>query len=177
MQIARALALVVLFCACTRPSADAAADSSATATGAVGSQPAATADTASDRRAADRLWAQVAEAFKRGDASAVASLYTEDGAIINEGGEMRGGAAIRSQFAGAFTQTTYKTFDRAPDRFESHGELAIEEGIGGGTTEPKDKSAAPTSSKVRYLAVLKRQPNGGWLFHRVVTVPLSPPAK
>ena len=68
MQIARALALVVLFGACTRPAADAAADSSATATGAVGSQPAAPADTASDRQAADRLWAQAAEAFKRGDA-------------------------------------------------------------------------------------------------------------
>ena len=171
MQIARALALVVFFAACAQPAADTAVDSTA-------QRVAPPVDTAGDRQAAERLWAHTAEVFKRGDAAAFSEVYTEDAALITERGETRGLPTIRSNFEQVFLRTVYRSFEHTVDRFESDGQVAFEEGTVGGDTELRSTPGKVSATRLRYLAVYKRQPNGGWLFHRVVTVPqLSPAAK
>jgi len=131
-------------------------------------------DSAAARPATERLWADVAGIFLRGDSEAIPTVYTEDAALITEQMEIRGRAAIRANFEGVYSRIIYRSFEHTTERFETDGEMAIGQGVFGGTTEAKEEPGVTTSTSMRYVIVYKRQPDGRWLFHYVVTLPRLP---
>jgi uncharacterized protein (TIGR02246 family) len=119
-----------------------------------------TAAAADDVRAAvDAGNAAFKAAFLKGDANAVADLYTEDGEVIAPGAPLaRGRPAISGAWQKAM-DSGVKDLTLATEKVESAGDLAVE--TGKVTLVAKDGSA----SHARYLVVWKRT-DGTWQLHR-----------
>jgi uncharacterized protein (TIGR02246 family) len=100
-----------------------------------------------------------AEAFGRGDAPAVAALYTEDALLVPPGSPLvRGRSAIAAFWQGSIDAgTTAVTLETA--EVEAAGGLAVE--IGTARLVAKDGAIA----EARYLVVWK-QLGGRWYLHR-----------
>ena len=100
-----------------------------------------------------------AAAFLRGDAEAVAELYTEDGQLIPPGSEVvTGRSAIAAFWKGAI-DAGVKDLVLTTVQVESAGDLAYE--VGTVRIVAKDDQV----SEDRYLVVWKRE-NGKWQLHR-----------
>jgi uncharacterized protein (TIGR02246 family) len=98
-------------------------------------------------------------AFLRGDARAVADLYTENAQVIAPGAPVaRGRSAIAAAWQKAM-DAGVKDLKLDTADVESSGDLACETG----TVRLVAKDGAPTEG--RYVVVWKRT-NGKWMLHR-----------
>jgi uncharacterized protein (TIGR02246 family) len=112
------------------------------------------------RNAIEAANAQFAAACRRGDARALAELYTEEGQLYppNEN-IVRGRAAIET-FWKAALDAGAKDIELKTVEVEDHGDLAVE--AGAYTMYGKDRA---TLERGKYLVVWKRV-GGKWKLHR-----------
>jgi uncharacterized protein (TIGR02246 family) len=111
--------------------------------------------------AADRKFE---EAFNRGDAAAVAAMYTPDGAVLPPGAARADGReAIERFWRGAIDAGAGEIALR-PEEVVEAGDLAYE--VGSATLKPRAGGAPPAS--VKYVVVWRRGQDGVWRLHRDV---------
>lgn len=109
--------------------------------------------------------AKFVDAVKNGDASALASFYTDDAIVLPDDGKMIVASPAKVEelwidyFKAGIKAATLESVD-----IERIGDAAIETGRFTLTTEPEGKP--PTTSKGKYLVVWKRRPDGSWKLYR-----------
>ena len=115
--------------------------------------------------------AQIASAFKRGDATALANFYTSEAQLLPANSDfVRGAAAIRTFWQSAIdtglTGASLETID-----VEGHGDTAIEIGryrlLAAGDV---------VADQGKYIVVWKND-NGAWKLHRDIWTTSVVPAK
>ena len=116
------------------------------------------------RAAIDAANAKFSEAFARGDAKALAAMYTPDAIAFPPDSEMiRGNEAI-----GNFWKTTRDTGVQSATLTTvdvgRSGDVAYEVGKVSLTIQPVGKEATTAADK--YVVVWKRQSDGSWKLHR-----------
>lgn len=115
------------------------------------------------RKAIETANAQWTAAFNRGDATAVAALYTDDATVMPPESEMiRGRQGIREFWQGAI-QGGLKDAVLTTVEVRASGGMAYEIGKFSLTVHPKDQ--APKMISGKYAVVWKRQADGGWKLH------------
>lgn len=125
------------------------------------------------RKAVEAANAEWVAAFNRGDAVAVAALYTEGATLMPPDREMvRGRQGIQEFWQGAI-QRGLKDAVLTTVEVQADGNTAYEIGRVSLTVHAKDQAPKPISSK--YVVVWKRQANGSWKLH--VDIWNSTPAK
>lgn len=98
-------------------------------------------------------------AFARGDARAVAALYTTDGQVLPPGGGRAAGREAIAAFWQAAMDDGARVGALETGEVESAGDLAYEVG------QVELLTADGTVAQSRYLVVWKRE-DGGWKLHR-----------
>lgn len=133
----------------------------------------------SARTAIEANTKQFTEAFNKGDAAAVANLYTTDARMLPPNSEMvEGRANIQKFWQGAIT-AGMKLESLETLHVETQGNIAVE--IGRYTTTLSVAGGTPTTDKGKYVVVWKRE-GGSWklavdIFNTsvpLVAVPKSP---
>jgi uncharacterized protein (TIGR02246 family) len=99
-------------------------------------------------------------AYNRGDATAVASLFTDSAKL----GPDRGRGAIQANLKRAFAKTNYNGTGRL-ETIREIGELAVGWGVDTCIETPKP-NGTPVTTIERWLVVFERQPDGRWLISR-----------
>jgi uncharacterized protein (TIGR02246 family) len=120
------------------------------------------AETAGDVAAIRAVSDARAEAFRRGDAAGIAIHFTDDGLLMAPGSPaQRGREAVRAYYQSLFD--AYEAgLESGYEEVEVSGDLAVGRGFAKVTLRPR--TGGPTTvSTAKYLNVLRRQPNGGWL--------------
>ncbi len=128
-------------------------------------------DPAAVRTAIEGVLGQFSAAMKRGDAAAVATLFTDDGQYITAAtkGFVTGRAAIEEVFAARFKTTRFVEVTITTASVEVEGDTAYEIGTNRLVVQVGD--AAPVTRTGRYLTVWVRQPDGGWRIREDAIVP------
>ena len=116
------------------------------------------------RTAIEAANAKFSEAFARGDAKALAAMYTADAIAFPPDSEMiRGNEAI-----GNFWKTTRDSGVQSATLTTvdvgRSGDVAYEVGKVSLSIQPAGKE--PTTAAAKYLVVWKRQSDGSWKLHR-----------
>ena len=128
-----------------------------------------------NRAAIEKAGAAFAEAFNRGDISAVASMYDEGAIVLPPGeGVVQGRAAIENLWKAA-RDSGMGSLSFAVLDVRSSGDFIAEVGTADFTMKPA--SGAESAEKVKYLVVWKRQPGGGWKLFRDIWNAMPPPKK
>jgi len=128
--------------------------------------------------ALDKLAADWAAAFAKGDAKALAGFYTENAVRVSDGGKAVGRAAIEKEFVSNFAgpwKGTKITINVGSTQQVST-DVAVNEGtyeVTGALT-PEGKAAPPL--KGAYLNTIVKK-GGAWILASNVALPSQPPAK
>ena len=124
----------------------------------------ATPVAADDVRAAiDQTNARVVEAFKAGDAAAIAGFYSEDAKMLPpDATEVAGRAAIQ-QFWQSWLDDGLKNLTLEAIEVEADGDLAYE--VGNFSIEAPAENDAMATATGNYLVVWKRASGGDWQLH------------
>lgn len=105
--------------------------------------------------------ARWAEAFKRGDYQAIGSLYTEDGTLLQPGGErVRGRAAIVNYFTNGYAGKPPATVSFSNFEFYGNDEAV---------TEISDATITSHDGKLEYIGkqtLIFLKQDGVWKLHR-----------
>lgn len=129
--------------------------------------PAPTVDLAAARvaiAAANKSWD---DNYLKGDAAAVAAIFTEDAASLPPGRPtIRGRAAIEADIKAELDSTKYTASVDTTDELIAAGEYVVE--IGSWSSKGTFKSGKPTNEGGRWMAVWKRDATGAWKTYRVV---------
>lgn len=109
-----------------------------------------------DIQAADKKWDA---AFNKGDAAALAQLYTENATLLPPGAQsVHGRSAIQKFWQGAI-DSGLKNIALTPDAVQSYGAAARE--IGHFTAEAPDQNKAMTPVEGKYVVIWKHV-GGRW---------------
>jgi len=101
------------------------------------------------------------KALERNDAAAFASVYAEDGVLLQtRQPEVRGRAAIRAFMEQDLKGNPFKRFEISSLEVRGEGSLAIE--IARFTASAVDALGSRSSITQRFLTVWKRQADGAW---------------
>jgi uncharacterized protein (TIGR02246 family) len=112
------------------------------------------------RAAIDRGNAAYLDALERGDADAMAALFTPDGIQLPENqAPLRGREAIRAGYAAAFPRLKFTGGSIVTSDLTRDGNVAVEVGAYVFTVSVKDKP--PQTLKGRYLTIW-RYAGGAW---------------
>jgi uncharacterized protein (TIGR02246 family) len=115
------------------------------------------------RAAIDQTNARVMEAFKAGDAAAIAGTYTEDAKMLPpDATEVAGRAAIQ-QFWQSWLDDGLKNLTLEAIDVEADGDLAYE--VGNFSIEAPAGNNAMATATGNYLVVWKRASGGDWQLH------------
>lgn len=102
------------------------------------------------------------EVFKKGDAAAVAALYTQDGRLLPPGSQMVSGTeAIQSFWQGAMNQGIREARLETTD-VEERQDIACE--IGRYTLRIEPEGGKTLTDRGKYVVVWKKE-DGGWKLH------------
>lgn len=105
-----------------------------------------------------------AAAFNKGDGATVASLYSEDGALLPpDGKRVDGRAAIQTFWQGAIDGGLGNLTLTTVEIVES-GDYAHE--VGGLTLDAPGEGGAKTKVEGKYIVVWKKNGEGTWQLHR-----------
>ncbi len=117
--------------------------------------------------------AEYAQALLRGDAKAMAAIFTEDGEIIpsNERGFVSGRDAIEAYQARRLEGRRYLEVELTTVDVGISGDVAWETGVTRATIQ--QPQGAPVAVTGRYLAVWKRGADGTWRIR--VDLPVADP--
>lgn len=104
-----------------------------------------------------------AEAFRQGDAAAIAARFTEDGLLMAPGAPaVRGREAVRAYYQKLFDEF-HAGLESGYDEVEVSGDLAFGRGFAKVTARPKSGDGPEVVSTAKYINILRRQPDGTWL--------------
>jgi ketosteroid isomerase-like protein len=105
-------------------------------------------------------------AVNAGDVEGAVNQFAPEGVLLPPGAPaLKGGAAIRGWFTQVFGMFHLQGFTLQTEGFEQFGAVAIEHGNWSATFQPRDGSAARTTSGT-YLTVYGQQPDGSALILR-----------
>jgi uncharacterized protein (TIGR02246 family) len=115
------------------------------------------------RAAIDQTNARVVEAFKAGDAAAIAGFYSEDAKMLPpDATEVAGRDAIQ-QFWQGWLDDGLKNLTLEAIDVEADGDLAYE--VGNFSIEAPAENDAMATATGNYLVVWKRASGGDWQLH------------
>ena len=125
-------------------------------------EPEAEATNAADDMAAlDGLRGDFMAAYNAGDASTLATLFTEDGVVMPPNSSAANGKeAVESFYQVHFEQFT-ATLAVSSEEHEVAGDWAFERGSYTVTLTPK-ANGTPTDDEGKYLLISRRQPDASW---------------
>ena len=114
------------------------------------------------RAAIERVYAEFSAAMVRGDAAAVAALFTADGEVLpaTASGFITGTAALQAWYAGRMKAVRFLVVELKPIALEVSGDLAWETGTNRVVTQAGD--APPVTRTGKYLVAWRRGPDGLW---------------
>jgi uncharacterized protein (TIGR02246 family) len=115
------------------------------------------------RKAIEEGGAKWTEAFNRGDAAGVATLYTDDATLLPPNNEMLHGKQKIQEFWSGGIQMGLKDVAFAIVDVGGSGDTAYEIGKYSLTIQPEGQAAMTDSGK--YVVVWKRQADGTWKLH------------
>ena len=129
-----------------------------------GPQPGQKRDVIADIAAINALRDQFATAYNSNDAATAAAFFTDDAVLMfpNQAA-VEGKQAIQAALEDFFKQNAAK-ITHTPLETQVAGDWAYERGNITETVTPKSGKAIERSLK--YLVILKRQPDGSWKIHR-----------
>jgi uncharacterized protein (TIGR02246 family) len=114
-------------------------------------------------QAREREWSA---AFVAGDATAIANLYTEDGAQVEPVGEWRRGrAAITAGMKAQLDTLNVTAREDIPEEVIVTGDYAVEFGRYSYTATSKAGNK-PVSGAGRYVVLWRKDADGQWRLHR-----------
>jgi len=116
------------------------------------------------RSAIEAANARFTQAFERGDARALAGMYTPDAIVFPPDSQMVRGSTAIGQFWKALRDSGATNVSLTTLEVGASGNLAYEVGTATLTMQPEGKER--TTSVVKYVVVWKRQRNGSWKLHR-----------
>ncbi len=132
--------------------------------------PALAASPAKPSPHADKTNKAFAAAMVKGDAAAVTNLYTEDGQLLfMDGKTYKGRKEISDLMAGFFSGSTVKAMTITSEESHMLGDALFDTGRYEMTLVAKD--GKETTSKGRYLEVLKKGKDGVWRLWRDCPLP------
>jgi len=108
--------------------------------------------------------AKFSEAFARGDAKALAAMYTSDAIAFPPDSEMIRGREAIGEFWKKTRESGVQSAALTTIDLGRSGDVAYETGTVALTIQPVGKE--PTMASAKYLVVWKRQPDGSWKLHR-----------
>jgi uncharacterized protein (TIGR02246 family) len=115
------------------------------------------------RAAIEQTNARFAEAFKAGDAAAIAGLYTEDAKMLPpDATEVAGREAIQKYWQ-SWIDDGLKNLSLEASEVEADGDLAYE--VGRFSIQAPAANDAMTTATGNYLVVWKRASGGDWQLH------------
>jgi ketosteroid isomerase-like protein len=107
------------------------------------------------------------DAFLKGDAAAMAALYTEDAVLINDTGLVYGRQAIEKYYAKQFQQVHYSDHSTkylsSPHLVDAGGNVVWEEGEWTGTFFLQDEDCGPHQIR-GYFSSIKVRKGNTWRF-------------
>lgn len=115
------------------------------------------------RAAIEAVNAEFSAAFNRGDAAAVASLYTEDALLLPPGEAVVSGRSSVEAYWKAGADAGLSNLQFRATEVESHGPMAYE--VGEASFDMPASDGSKTPAKVKYLVVWKNV-DGAWKLHR-----------
>ena len=114
------------------------------------------------------------DAWRRNDADAVATMFTDDAILLLPNVEnVRGRAAIRAFVANVFSTTKVDRLDVTIEELDLHGDTAYERGSYSEGYTVHGQGAK--RERGRYIMVWKQQPGGAWKIHRFLANHPVPP--
>lgn len=117
----------------------------------------------------DALNEAFAAAMMKGDATAVADLYTEDAQLLFfKGTTLKGRSAIQAFLTGMFKGMQVKAMKIVSEETHPMGDLLLDQGHYEMTSEADGKVE---TTKARYLQVLKKGKDGKFLLFRDCPLP------
>lgn len=118
------------------------------------------------------------DAWRQGNAEAVAALYADDGVVLYpHQPRVSGRAAILGYFKGFFAQFRPETFVLSSEEVEVAGQWAFDRGTYRLAITPRQEGA-PVADNGKYLVILRRSADGSWKVARDMDntdLPLDPP--
>jgi len=109
---------------------------------------------------------EFAAALKAGDPRAISELYTADGINVFDT-ESRGRQAIQRYWIDAFLAYRWEDVTVTSEELTVVGDTAYDFGVINERSSPS-AGGPPTTQRLRYFAVWKRQPSDHWKIHRWV---------
>jgi uncharacterized protein (TIGR02246 family) len=123
---------------------------------------------AQDTTAINALRDTWAATYARGDAAALANLYTADATVMQPGtATLSGRPAIQAYYATFFQGGTVQT-SLTQTSLTLHGDTAHSTGTFSGTMTPA-AGGEPQKSTGRYLVILKRDTDGAWRLSKAMS--------
>ncbi len=116
------------------------------------------------RAAIEAANAKFSEALERGDAKALAAMYTPDAIVFPPESEMVKGREAIEEFWKATRASGVKSASLTTLDVGWSGDIAYETGKVALTVQPEGKE--PTTVAAKYVVVWKRQADGSWKLHR-----------
>ena len=116
---------------------------------------------------------QAVDAFRAGDVDTLVRLHTDDAVILKPGEEPEiGKPAMRASLESLFEQFTVEE-SRTIEELEIIGDWAFTWGKYSIKLTPNNGSA-PINESGKYIDILRKQPDGSWLFARTMWNTTSP---
>ena len=116
------------------------------------------------RAAIEAANAQFSDAFARGDAKALAAMYTSDAIAFPPDSDMVHGSEAIGEFWKATRDSGVQTAALTTVDVGRSGDVAYEVGKVSLTIQPAGKEL--TTAVAKYVVVWKRQADGSWKLHR-----------
>jgi uncharacterized protein (TIGR02246 family) len=127
--------------------------------------PASGRDPASVRQEIQRTLDEHARAFERGDAAALATIYTDDALVAPaNAGDLEGRTAVQAVLAPVFTAVTFSDVAYQVRDVSVLGDTAFTFVTWSGAAAPRGQ--APVQDRGRCSLVWVRQPAGSWMIRR-----------
>jgi uncharacterized protein (TIGR02246 family) len=103
-------------------------------------------------------------AANAGDATGVAAVYADDGAVLAPNLPPQKGRDAIKAFWGGFLDAYTVRFEVISDTIEGRGDLAYNHGHYRFTAVPKAKNAPGVADEGKFIEILRRQPDGSWKY-------------
>lgn len=115
-----------------------------------------------DMQAIEEMSAARAVAFNEGDASEIATHFTDSGVLMAPGFPAQTGRSAVENYYQAIFDEFHTSLNSYYEEVEVSGDLAFGRGVAEVELTPRDGGETIQATS-KYINILERQPNGSWL--------------